>query len=70
MTAPHLILAWNGDRIDKIPISSSMGFFVDRGLIKLTTDSVISIVEDFLEQQQFALAGLSIRIHFRDAITE
>ncbi|KAJ7827101.1 hypothetical protein B0H13DRAFT_2439813 [Mycena leptocephala] len=37
--------------------------------ITLTTDAVIETVERFLQDHQFELSGLSLRIHFRDAFT-
>ncbi|KAJ6599763.1 hypothetical protein DFH09DRAFT_626245 [Mycena vulgaris] len=64
---PHLIIAWDGDKIDKIPVSSPTE---GKPLLVLSTDQIIAIVETFLVDHQFARAGLSLRIHFRDPVTE
>ncbi|KAJ7472963.1 hypothetical protein B0H11DRAFT_1345488 [Mycena galericulata] len=69
MSEPHLTIVWDGDRIDKIPITFYKNG-VSRDSITLSTDATIEIVERFLEDHQFALAGLSLRIHFRDPMTE
>ncbi|KAF8148358.1 hypothetical protein K438DRAFT_1989266 [Mycena galopus ATCC 62051] len=66
MSGPHLTIVWDGDKIDKIPVPSSSA----SNNITLSTDAAIAIVENFLEQRQFALPGLSLRIHFRDPVTE
>ncbi|KAJ6627690.1 hypothetical protein B0H10DRAFT_2210207 [Mycena sp. CBHHK59/15] len=66
----HLILAWDGDRIDRIPVPLPQERLAGhRGAI-LATDTIVKIVEDFLERQDFALCGLSLRIHSRDPVTE
>ncbi|KAJ6599756.1 hypothetical protein DFH09DRAFT_1503902 [Mycena vulgaris] len=71
--APHLIIiiVWDGDKLYKIPIPSSMFGGASRvSTIALTTDTIISIVEAFLASHHFARPGLSVRIHFRDPVTE
>ncbi|KAJ6627692.1 hypothetical protein B0H10DRAFT_1905503 [Mycena sp. CBHHK59/15] len=71
MRARHLVIAWDGDRIDRIdvPVWASAGVAGGNAL-RLTTDAVVTIVEDFLERQDFARPGLSLRIHFRDPVSE
>ncbi|KAJ7670709.1 hypothetical protein DFH06DRAFT_1468485 [Mycena polygramma] len=63
---PHIIIAWDGDKIDNIPVPSSG----PDAAVALTTDSVVETVERFLRDHQFACPGLSLRIHFRDPYTE
>lgn len=65
---PHLTIVWDGDNIDQILIPSS-GRSPD-SITALTTDEVIAMVERFLEEHQFVRSGLSLRIHFRDPVTE
>ncbi|KAF7342761.1 putative bifunctional E2/E3 enzyme [Mycena sanguinolenta] len=66
---PHLILVWDGDRIDKIPVHSSL-YISDGDSVLLSTEAIISAVETFLDERGFALPGLSMRVHFRDARSE
>ncbi|KAJ7484167.1 hypothetical protein FB451DRAFT_1169243 [Mycena latifolia] len=67
MRTPHLTIAWDGDKVDKIPIPSSTD---DNSVIWLNTDEIVAIVETFLKDHQFTCSGLSLRIHFRDPVTE
>ncbi|KAF7335602.1 putative bifunctional E2/E3 enzyme [Mycena venus] len=62
---PHLIVAWDGDKIDKIAVP-----FSGPASVTLTTDAIVQLVETFLQGHQFALPGLSLRVHFRDPVTE
>jgi hypothetical protein len=66
LSDPHLIVVWDGDKVDKIPVPSS----TDGSLITLSTEAVIALVETFLEERQSALPGLSLRVHFRDPVAE
>ncbi|KAJ7581814.1 hypothetical protein C8J56DRAFT_1029289 [Mycena floridula] len=68
MTQPHLIIVWNGDKISRIPVPKRA--FIQGDRQGLTTDKVVSLVEDFLTKQKCAHAGLSLRIHARDPTTE
>jgi hypothetical protein len=71
MNESHLVVAWNGDRIDCIPISFSIdGVSRDTMLINLTTDAVIAHVEKFLEHEKFVRPGLTLCIHSRDPVSE
>ncbi|KAJ6451921.1 hypothetical protein C8R45DRAFT_1041477 [Mycena sanguinolenta] len=68
-SGPHLVLVWDGDKIDKIPVHSSL-YISDGEIVLLTTKAIISLVETFLEERGFALPGLSMHVHFRDARPE
>ncbi|KAJ7648948.1 hypothetical protein DFH06DRAFT_1300213, partial [Mycena polygramma] len=63
---PHIVIAWDGDKIDKVCVPSTG---TDAALA-LTTDTVVEIVERFLQDREFAFPGLSLRIHIRDPYTE
>ncbi|KAJ7106228.1 hypothetical protein C8R44DRAFT_805910 [Mycena epipterygia] len=67
---PHLTIVWDGDNIDQIPIPSSIRGRSPDSITALTTDEVIAMVERFLEEHQFVRSGLSLRIHFRDPVTD
>ncbi|KAJ6568825.1 hypothetical protein B0H19DRAFT_687758 [Mycena capillaripes] len=62
---PHVIIAWDGDKIDRIPVPLPTG-----DVVTLDTNAMISLVERFLQEHQFALPGLCLRVHFRDPVTE
>jgi hypothetical protein len=66
----HLIVAWDGDKIDKVPIPVPEEGFPEGPSIRLTTDSVLSVVEAFLINKNFALPGLSLRLHSRNPTNE
>ncbi|KAJ7735835.1 hypothetical protein DFH07DRAFT_967025 [Mycena maculata] len=69
----HLTLAWDGEKVDRIPIfsaSPSAGPSTRGSIITLTTEAVIALVERFFEQQGFTHPGLSLLIHFRDPVAE
>ena len=63
----HIIIVWDGDKIAQIPIPTDSS---DDGVVQLQTTEVIGLVEDFLENNNFMLSGLSLRIHSRDPATE
>jgi hypothetical protein len=67
---PHLIVAWDGDKIDYVPIPAPQGGFPQSAPLQLTSDEVISLIREFLSSKGFALPGLFLRIHLRDAMTE
>jgi hypothetical protein len=67
---PHIIIVWDGDKIDKIPIAAPQDEFTQHTPLKLTSDEVIRLVREFLSSKQFALPGLALRIHSRDPVAE
>ena len=67
---PHIIVAWDGDKIDYIPIPAPQGDFAQSGPLRLSSEEVVSLVRKFLSGKGFALPGLFLRIHLRDAVTE
>ncbi|KAJ7446553.1 hypothetical protein FB451DRAFT_1412223 [Mycena latifolia] len=69
---PHLIIAWDGERIDSVPVPFSMdGVSRDSiSIVTVTSDAIVLMVENFLERRDFAHAGLSLRIHSRDPVAE
>src|SRR5258707_2676216 len=64
---PHLIVAWDGNKIDYIPIP---GGLVQSAPIRLASDEVVNLIRNFLSSKGFSLSGLFLRIHSRDATTE
>ncbi|KAJ7125758.1 hypothetical protein C8R43DRAFT_1135085 [Mycena crocata] len=66
----HLIIAWDGDKIDRIPISFTIDGVTRDSIITMTTDAVISMVEHFLEHHKAARPGLELLIHLRDPVAE
>jgi len=70
LPTPHIIVAWDGDKIDYVPIPVPQGGFAQGALLRLTSDEVVSLIRNFLSSKGFALPGLFLRIHSRDAITE
>jgi hypothetical protein len=69
-STPHIIVVWNGDKIDRIPVVAPHGDFTQSSPLELTSDEVISLVQGFLSGKGFTSPGLSLRIHSRDASTE
>jgi hypothetical protein len=67
---PHIIVAWDGSKIDKVPIPAPREGFAKNKPQRLTTDEVVGLIRNFLTNKGFVLPGLSLRIHSRDAITE
>ncbi|KAJ7155009.1 hypothetical protein C8R46DRAFT_1226970 [Mycena filopes] len=70
---PHLVMAWDGDKIERIPVPGPNvveGVSRDVGVTVMTTDAVVAIVEATLQRLGFYLPGLSLHIHFRDPMTE
>ena len=67
---PHIILAWDGDKIDYVPIPAPEGGFTQGTPLRLTSDEVVNLVRNYLSGKGFASPGLSLRIHSRDAVTE
>ncbi|GLB39236.1 hypothetical protein LshimejAT787_0603980 [Lyophyllum shimeji] len=66
---PSIILVWDGDKIDRIPIP--LIYLPASGtLSRLTSDVVFNLVEEFLAARFSQLGGLSLRIHARDPATE
>ncbi|KAJ7636660.1 hypothetical protein FB45DRAFT_1055980 [Roridomyces roridus] len=70
MVAPHLTIVWDGDKVDRIPVPVGPSSASSSPLISLTTERTIVIVSQFLEERGYARGDLSLRIHFRDAVTE
>lgn len=68
----HLIIAWDGERIDRIPVPFTMnGVSRDStSIVSITSAAVVTIVENFLERSGFTLPGLSLRIYSRDPVAE
>jgi len=64
---PHLIVAWDGNKIDYIPIP---GGLVQSAPLRLTSDEVVNLIRNFLSSKGFSIPGLFLRIHSRDATTE
>lgn len=73
-TNPHLTVVWDGDKIDKVPVPIP-DVTVGEGegntnLVRLTSEEVVGLVQEFLSMKKFVLGGLSMRIHSRNALTE
>ena len=71
---PHLIVVWDGDKIDKVPVPIP-DVPVGEGegnlnLVRLTSEEVVGLVQQFLSMKEFVLGGLLMRIHSRNALTE
>ena len=66
---PRIIVAWDGDKIDYVPIPAQSGLAQSTPL-RLTSDEAVSLIRKFLSSKGFALPGLFLRIHSRDALTE
>jgi hypothetical protein len=66
---PRIIVAWDGDKIDYVPIPAQTGFTHSTPL-RLTSDEVVDLIRKFLFSKGFALPGLFLRIHSRDPLTE
>jgi hypothetical protein len=67
---PHIVVTWDGDKIDKILIPTPQGGFPQGMPLQLTSDEVVSLIQIFLTAKGFVLPGLSLRIHSRDAVAE
>ncbi|KAF8638721.1 hypothetical protein AX16_010444 [Volvariella volvacea WC 439] len=65
---PHILLIWDGDRIDRLTVSDH--YRSDTALFKLPTTSVQGIVEHFLRSKGYEAPGICMRIHNRDPVTE
>ncbi|KAJ7636568.1 hypothetical protein FB45DRAFT_447877 [Roridomyces roridus] len=64
---PHLIIVWDGDKVDRIPIQ--VDGVAPGAPIILTADKTVELVEAFLEARTTALSNLSLRVHSRDPKT-
>jgi hypothetical protein len=67
---PHIVVAWDGDKIDYVPIPAPEGGFAQNAPLQLTSDEVTDLIRNFLSSKGFALPGLFMRIHSRDPMTE
>ena len=67
---PHIIVAWDGDKIDYVPIPAPQGGFAQSAPLRLTSEEVVSLIRKFLSSKGFASPGLFLRIHLRDPVTE
>ena len=67
---PRIIVAWDGDKIDYVPIPAPQDGFSQTGPLRLSSDEVVSLIRNFLSSKGFAVPGLFLRIHKRDPITE
>ena len=67
---PHIIVAWDGDKIDYVPIPAPQGGIAQSAPLQLTSDEVVDLIRNFLSSKGFVLPGLFMRIHSRDAMTE
>ena len=66
---PRIIVAWDGNKIDYVPIPPQSGLTQNTPL-RLTSDEAVGLIRKFLSSKGFALPGLFLRIHSRDALTE
>ena len=62
--------AWDGDKIDYVPIPVPQSGFAQSAPLQLTSDEVVSLIHNFLSSKGFALPGLFLRIYSRDVMTE
>ncbi|KAJ7728334.1 hypothetical protein B0H16DRAFT_242968 [Mycena metata] len=68
---PHLVLAWDGVKIDRIPIPFPMdGVSRVEATTIVSTDAVVMLVEIFFQDHNFVRSDLLLRVHSRDAVTE
>ena len=67
---PHIVVAWDGNKIDYVPVPAPQGGFAQSAPLRLTSDEVVDLIRNFLSSKGFALPGLFMRIHSRDAMTE
>ena len=67
LTNPYIIVAWDGDKINKVPVPQ---FSNSDQLQSMTTTAVLDLVQEFLISMSLNLEGLSVRIHSRDASME
>jgi hypothetical protein len=66
---PHIIIVWDGDKIDKVPIPITHENITLSMRQRLTSDKVLDLVRIFLSGKGVLLPGLSLRIHSRGPIT-
>lgn len=67
---PHIVVAWDGNKIDYVPIPAPQDGFAQSAPLRLTSNEVVHLIRKFLSSKGFALPGLFMRIHSRDAVTE
>ncbi|KAF8067680.1 hypothetical protein FPV67DRAFT_1669576 [Lyophyllum atratum] len=68
---PSIIVVWDGDKIDRIPVPSIYLPPMESDImLRLQSSVVFSLVKAFLESKNLKLDGLSARIHARDPVTE
>lgn len=63
-----IIIAYDGDRVERIPIPLT-AWTVDL-VFQLSTKDIITFVESFLSGKDYERSGLSMRIHYRNPVTE
>jgi len=66
---PRIVVAWDGDKIDYVPVPAQCGL-AQSAPLRLTSDEAVSLIRQFLSSKGFAFPGLFLRIHSRDAVTE
>jgi hypothetical protein len=67
---PHIVIVWDGDKIDKVPIPVTQEGIAPSMRQRLTSNKVLDLVRIFLSGKGVLLHGLSLRIHSRDPTTE
>jgi len=67
---PHIIIVWDGDKIDKVPIPVTQETIAPSMRQRLASNKVLDLVRIFLSGKGVFLPGLSLRIHSRDPTTE
>jgi hypothetical protein len=67
---PHIVVVWDGNKIDKVPIPMSQVDAPKDMPLRLTSEEVLSLVRKFLSTNGLASPGLFMRIHSRDPVTE
>jgi hypothetical protein len=67
---PHIIIVWDGYKIDKLPIPITQENITLSMRQRLASNKVLDLVRSFLSDKGVLLPGLSLRIHSRDPATE
>jgi hypothetical protein len=67
---PHIIVVWDGIKIDKVPIPMSQVNAHRDTPLRLTSEEVLGLVRNFLSTKGSISPSLFMRIHSRDPVTE
>lgn len=70
LPTPHIIVVWDGDKINMVPVPIPEGGHERDTVLQLSTNDVVQLIRDFLSSKGFASPGLSLRIHSRDPTAE